>query len=60
VLARADFDRALLVAQQIEVKEATVAAQLAVCRGGLAPKPSSNISTTADGIEASANPGADN
>jgi hypothetical protein len=60
VLARADFDRALLVAQQIEVKEATVTAQLAVCRGGLAPKPSSNISTTADGIEASANPGADN
>jgi hypothetical protein len=60
VLARADFDRALLVAQQIEVKEATVAAQLAVCRGGLAPKPASNISTTADGIEASANPGADN
>lgn len=60
VLARADFERALLVAQQIEVREATVAAQLAVCRGGLAPKPSSNISTTADGIEASANPGADN
>jgi hypothetical protein len=39
------------------MKEAAVAAQLAVCRGGLAPKPSSNLSTTADEIEATANPG---
>jgi hypothetical protein len=60
VLARADFERALLLAQQIEVKEAAVAAQLAVCRGGLAPKPPSNLSTTADDIAASANPGPEN
>lgn len=59
ILARADFERALLVAQQIEIKEASVAAQLAVCRGGLAPKPSPTISTTADDIEASADSGAD-
>jgi len=60
MLARADFERALSVAQQIEVKEASVAAQLAVCRGGLSPKPASTLSTTADGIEAGANPGAEN
>ena len=59
VLARADFERALLLAQQIEAKEAAVAAQLAVCRGGLAPKPSSNLPTTADDI-AGANPGSEN
>jgi hypothetical protein len=56
LLARADFERALLLAQQIEMKEAAVAAQLAVCRGGLAPKQSSNLSTTADEVEATANP----
>ncbi|MFY9611644.1 MAG: hypothetical protein WAU45_23900, partial [Blastocatellia bacterium] len=59
ILARADFERALLVAQQIEIKEASVAAQLAVCCGGLVPKPSPSISTTADDIEASADSGAD-
>lgn len=59
ILARADFERALSVAQQIEIKETSVAAQLAVCRGGLVPRPSPNISTTADDIEASANSGAD-
>ncbi len=57
ILARADFERALLVAQQIEIKEASVAAQLAVCRGGLVSKPSPSISTTADDIEASADSG---
>jgi hypothetical protein len=52
ILARADFERALLVAQQIEIGEASVAAQLAVCRGGLVPKPSPRLSTPADEIEA--------
>ncbi|MEK6303760.1 MAG: hypothetical protein AABO41_23895 [Acidobacteriota bacterium] len=56
VLARADFERALLLAQQIEAKEAAVAAQLAVCRGALTAKPPSSLSTTADDVEASANP----
>ncbi|HSE98136.1 MAG TPA: hypothetical protein VLD57_07725 [Blastocatellia bacterium] len=32
-LARADFDRALLLAQQLTIKEASLIAQLAVCRG---------------------------
>jgi hypothetical protein len=59
ILARADFDRALLVAQQIEIKEASVAAQLAVCRGGLGPKPSPSFPTTADDIDASVDSGAD-
>ena len=36
VLARADFERALLLAQQLDVKETSLAAQLAVCHGGLA------------------------
>jgi hypothetical protein len=35
VLARADFDRALILAQQLTGKETAVIAQLAVCRGGL-------------------------
>jgi hypothetical protein len=60
LLARTDFERALLLAQQIEIKEAAIAAQLAVCRGGLAPKPPSNLPTTADDVEAGANPGSEN
>lgn len=43
-LARTDFDRALLLAQQLSTREATVLAQLAVCRGGLAVQPSSRRS----------------
>ncbi len=39
-LARTDFDRALLLAQQLSTREATVLAQLAVCRGGLTAQPS--------------------
>lgn len=35
LLARADFDGALLLAQAIEKKEASVLAQLSVCRGAL-------------------------
>jgi len=35
LLAQIDFDRALLLAQSIEKKEASVLAQLAVCRGAL-------------------------
>jgi hypothetical protein len=36
VLARADFERALLLAQQLDGKDTSLAAQLAVCHGGLA------------------------
>jgi hypothetical protein len=36
VLARADFDRALLLAQQLSGKDTSVVAQIAVCRGALA------------------------
>ncbi|HJQ71368.1 MAG TPA: hypothetical protein VKA70_20485 [Blastocatellia bacterium] len=39
VLAQADFDRALLLAQQLTIKDASLIAQLAVCRGGLARAP---------------------
>ena len=38
VLARTDFERALLLAQQLDAKETSLAAQLAVCHGGLANK----------------------
>jgi len=60
VLARADFERALLLAQQIEVKEAAVAAQLAVCRGALTAKPPSTLPSAAADVEASAHPDSDN
>src|SRR4030095_667380 len=36
LLARADFDRALMLAKGIELKEASALAQLSVCRGVLA------------------------
>jgi hypothetical protein len=39
VLAQTDFDRALLLAQQLTIKDASLIAQLAVCRGGLARTP---------------------
>lgn len=35
-LARSDFDRALLLAQQLSDKQVSLMAQIAVCRGGLA------------------------
>jgi hypothetical protein len=38
-LAQTDFERALLLAQQLNAKDASLAAQLAVCRGGLATEP---------------------
>ncbi|HKQ04522.1 MAG TPA: hypothetical protein VJ464_05290 [Blastocatellia bacterium] len=37
-LARADYDRALLLAQQLAGKDISVIAQLAVCQGGLRPE----------------------
>jgi hypothetical protein len=36
-IARLDFDRALLLAEQLTDKEISLIAQLAVCRGGLRP-----------------------
>lgn len=38
-LARADFDRALILAQQLTIKEASLIAQLAVCRGAISGAP---------------------
>ena len=38
-LARADFDRALLLAQQLNSNDASIMAQLAVCGGGLTGEP---------------------
>jgi len=37
VLARSDYDRALLLARGLIGKEVSITAQLAACRGGLAP-----------------------
>ena len=42
-LAASDFDRALLLAQQLDGEEAPVLAQLAVLRGGLVEKQASEI-----------------
>ncbi len=47
-LARSDFERALYLAQQIAAKETSVAAQLAVCRGGLSQQTAQRASQ-ADG-----------
>lgn len=47
-LAKADFDRALVLAQQLTPEEASLIAQLAVCRGGLSEKPSSERSASDD------------
>ena len=48
VLAQTDFDRALLLAQQLTIKDASLIAQLAVCRGGLARAPETEH---AEGVE---------
>jgi hypothetical protein len=45
VLARADFDRALLLAQQLSGKDASVVAQIAVCRGALRTEQAADVST---------------
>jgi len=44
VLARADFDRALLLAQQLSGKDTSVVAQIAVCRGALANQQAKEVS----------------
>jgi len=54
-LARADFDRALLLAQQLAGEEPSVIAQLAVCRGGLVEKLPSDSQTSEDEIESGVN-----
>jgi tetratricopeptide (TPR) repeat protein len=50
-LAKTNFDRALILAQQLTQEEASVIAQLAVCRGGLRQTPSSERSANADETE---------
>lgn len=55
VLAKSDFDRALSLAQQLAAREASIAAQLAVCKGGLAERPPVARSTTGDETEQSQN-----
>lgn len=54
-LAKADFDGALALARQLPGEEASVIAQLAVCGGGLAEKPSRVESTGGDEIESGFN-----
>jgi hypothetical protein len=54
-LARADFERALLLAQQLDGRETSLAAQLAVCRGGLATEPRKEQTQTEAEIGSSAN-----
>jgi len=54
-LAKADFDGALALARQLPGEEASVIAQLAVCGGGLAEKPSGVQSTAGDEIESGLN-----
>ncbi len=49
VLARVDFDRALLLAQQLAGNDASVIAQLAVCHGGLTGRPSREVSIDEEG-----------
>ncbi|HVG18476.1 MAG TPA: hypothetical protein VNI02_05435, partial [Blastocatellia bacterium] len=48
VLARADFDRALLLAQQLSSKDTSVVAQIAVCRGALATQSARDQSVGAE------------
>ena len=48
VLARADFDRALLLAQQLSGKDTSVVAQIAVCRGALATQTARDQSVAAE------------
>ena len=54
-LARADFDRALLLAQQLNSKDASIIAQLAVCGGGLSVEPKYE-SAESDGLGEAPNP----
>jgi hypothetical protein len=56
VLARADFDRALLLAQQLSGKDTSVVAQIAVCRGALANQQAREVSAGDEAhVEADAN-----
>jgi hypothetical protein len=55
VLAKSDFDRALSLAQQLPGREASIVAQLAVCKGGLAGRPPVARSTTGDETEQTQN-----
>ncbi len=50
-LAQVDFDRALLLAQQLDMKDASVIAQLAVCQGGLTVRPAGEHSTEGEDEE---------
>jgi len=54
-LAKSDFDRALSLAQQLSAQEASIVAQLAVCKGGLAQRPAVARSTMGDETEWSQN-----
>jgi hypothetical protein len=54
-LGKADFDRALVLAQQLAPEEASLIAQLAVCRGGLTEKPPSERSAGDDETESGVN-----
>jgi tetratricopeptide (TPR) repeat protein len=54
-LARSDFDRALLLAQQLNSKDASIIAQLAVCGGGLSVEPK-HESAESDGLGEAPNP----
>src|SRR5258707_1377428 len=54
-LAKSDFDRALSLAQLLSAQDASIVAQLAVCRGGLAQMPPIARSTSADETEWSQN-----
>jgi hypothetical protein len=54
-LGKADFDRALVLAQQLDPEEASLIAQLAVCRGGLTEKPPSERSAGDDETESGVN-----
>ena len=54
-LAKADFDRALFLAQQLAGEEASVIAQLAVCRGGLVERRPSERSASDDEVESGIN-----
>lgn len=54
-LARVDFDRALILAQELAGDEAPVIAQLAVLRGGLEDQPVSQGSSVDDGADSGVN-----
>jgi len=54
-LAKSDFDRALSLAEQLSTLEASIVAQLAVCKGGLAQRPPIARSTNGNETEWSQN-----